>query len=128
MVGGSLLPDYRSHLLGSSGSILAAHEITCADDETAVAKARALFEPNAFDVWRGDQRIYVAASDQQRSHHLQQARHWRAKAEDCRIVAKQMQTPAAQATFSRMGETYDELASGVEERAARLLPESPGAG
>jgi hypothetical protein len=123
-----IVPDYRSHLLGLSGSILAAHEITCADDDAAIAKAQALFHPNAFDVWRGDQRIYVTASDQQRSHHLQQAQHWRVKAEDCRIIAKQMQTPAAQATFRQIGETYDGLARGVEERAAGLPFERPGAG
>ena len=122
------MPDYRCYLLGLSGSILAAHEIACADDDAAVAKAHELFHPNAFEVWRRDQRIYLTASDQHRRYHLQQARRWRVKAEDCRIIAKQMQTPMAQATFRQMGETYDGLATGVEERTAGLSVKRPEAG
>lgn len=115
------MPDYRCYLLGLSGSILAAHEIACADDEAAIAKAHELFRPHAFEVWLRDRRIYPMARspaiEADAAHDLQRSRHWRQKAEECRAIAQQMETPAAKLTFWRMAETYDRLAGELEGRA-----------
>jgi hypothetical protein len=51
---------------------------------------------------------------------LEQARRWRLKAEECRTVADQMMNPMAQASLRRIAETYDTLASRIEERLARV--------
>jgi hypothetical protein len=121
------VPDYRCYLLGLSGSILAVHEISCADDPAGIAKAYELFHPNDFEVWRRDLRIYPTASttDRQDSRAREQGCHWRSKAEECRAIAEQMQAPMAKMSFRRMAETYDRMADGLDERATEL--ESPAA-
>jgi hypothetical protein len=67
--------DYRCYLLGLSGSILAAHEISCEDDQAAIAKAHELFDPNGFEVWRRDRRIYptTPTTSGQDDRHSEQA-------------------------------------------------------
>ncbi len=42
------------------------------------------------------------------------AKLWRHKAEECRIVADNIQDPTAQATFQRLAESYDALAERLE--------------
>jgi hypothetical protein len=60
--------------------------------------------------------------------HLEQARRWRLKAEECRAVSDQMQDPLAKLSFWRMAETYDRLANGLEERAAGVSVTMPETG
>lgn len=116
------MADYSCYLLGLSGSILAAHEISCADDRAGIAKAYELFHPHDFEVWRQDLRIYPVASttDQQDHHTLEQGSHWRSKAQECRGIAEQMQAPMAKLSFRRMAETYDRMADGLDERAPQV--------
>ena len=52
------MTEYTINLLTPSGSIVAAHEITCDDDKSAIARARELFGQQAFNMWRGDRCIY----------------------------------------------------------------------
>jgi hypothetical protein len=122
------VPDYRCYLLGLSGSILAAHEISCADDQAGIAKAYELFHPHDFEVWRRDLRIYPMGSttDRQDNRALEQGRHWRSKAQECRGIAEQMQAPMAKMSFRRMAETYEKMADGLDERATEV--ESPATG
>ncbi len=56
-----------------------------------------------------------------------QAKRWRSKAEECRAVGDQMQDPQAKLSFWRMAQTYDSLASALEERAAPAV-QKPEAG
>jgi hypothetical protein len=56
------MPDYRCYLITLTGSIWAAHDITCADDEAAIAKAKELYQPHKVEVWRGERRIYASGS------------------------------------------------------------------
>jgi hypothetical protein len=58
MVEGLGVPDYRSYLISLAGSILAANDLACADDEAAIAKAKALYHPHTFEVWLAKHRIY----------------------------------------------------------------------
>lgn len=51
------MADYRSYLLNLKGLIEAAFDMTCADDEAAVNKARKLYCGNGFEVWQGKRRI-----------------------------------------------------------------------
>lgn len=59
---------------------------------------------------------------------LDQARHWRMKAEECRAVAEQMQNPMARLSFRSMAETYDHLAAHCEARAEQGDTQMPGTG
>jgi hypothetical protein len=52
------MADYRCYLISLSGSIWAAHDIACADDEAAIAKAKELCRPHKVEVWLGRQCIY----------------------------------------------------------------------
>lgn len=87
---GATMTDYRCYLIGLSGSIQAAHDVTCAGDEVAIAKGRELFHPHAFEVWQRQRRIYPVAKTSRGMHdaNLEQARRWRSKAEECRTVAE----------------------------------------
>jgi hypothetical protein len=122
------MTDYRYYLLGLSGSIRAARDITCGDDRAAVAAAYELFHPDDFEVWRRDQRIYPPASARcgRDARHLRSAGHWRVKAEECRGIAEHMRTAMSQASFRGMAQTYDRLANEMEERAA--VPPAPKTG
>jgi hypothetical protein len=124
MVGTLAVPDYRCYLLGLSGSILVAHDISCEDDQAAIAKAYEIYQPRDFEIWRRDKRVYPAAALAHRpdGRNLEQARRWRLKAEECRTISEQMQTPMAKTSFRQMAETYDSLADGAEERATGLPP------
>jgi hypothetical protein len=106
---------------------LAAHEITCADDQSATARARELFRPSDFEVWREKVRIHPPPSPAHgyESRTLEQARRWRSKAEECRTIADQMQAPAAKMSFWHMAETYERLADGMDERGLGLSVKRP---
>jgi hypothetical protein len=45
--------------------------------------------------------------------------HWRAKAEQLRVIAEDMSTPTARGTMLDMADGYDRLAETMERRAAR---------
>lgn len=64
----AVMTDYRCYLLGFSGSIQSAHDIACEDDEDAIATARSLFEPHAFEVWQRQRRIYPLVENYGRIH------------------------------------------------------------
>ena len=97
---GTAMIDYRCYLLGLSGSIRAAHDIVCEDDEVAVAKGRELFHPHAFEVWQRQRRVYPVVETSRGLHHaanLEQARRWRCllsilltggEAHDCTVAER----------------------------------------
>lgn len=120
-----VMTDYRCYLLGFSGSIQSAHDIACEDDEDAIATARSLFEPHAFEVWQRQRRIYPLVEGCGRTHgdgNLDDARRQRLKAEEYRAVADQMTNPAAQASYRRLAQTYDRIADRYEPTPPAQMP------
>lgn len=121
---GAVMTDYRCYLLGFSGSIQSADDITCEDDEDAIATARSLFEPRAFEVWQRQRRVYPLVENYGRIHgdsNLDDARRRRLKAEEHRTIADRMTNPAAQASLRRLAQTYDRIV----ERYEPTPPEMP---
>jgi hypothetical protein len=49
---------------------------------------------------------------------LNDARRWRMRAEELRVIADNCKTPAARATLRRLAEDYELLAERAEARAA----------
>ncbi len=112
-------------MLGFSGSIQSAHDIACEDDEDAIATARSLFKPHAFEVWQRQRRIYPLVESNGRSHgdsNLDDARRRRLKAEEYRTIADQMTNLAAQATLRRLAQTYDRIAERCEPTPPSEMP------
>ena len=57
---------------------------------------------------------------------LNDARHWRARAEELRIAAEDLRDPVNRATALRIAEDYERLAARAEERSNRSSAASPG--
>ena len=55
-------------------------------------------------------------------HIINDARHWRARAEEMRSAAEDMRDPENRQTALRIADDYDRLAQRAEERS-RKLPE-----
>ena len=53
-------------------------------------------------------------------HIINDARHWRARAEKMRLVAEDMRDPGNRQTALRIADDYDRLARRAEERSSRL--------
>ena len=47
----------------------------------------------------------------------EQARRWRRKAEECRLIAEQVKNPMARDTFMHLAQSYDALAERLEGEA-----------
>lgn len=57
----------------------------------------------------------------------EQARRWRQKAEECRLVAEQVKNPMARDTFLHLAHSYETLAGRLEgEDPRRDPPEDAG--
>jgi len=56
------------------------------------------------------------------AHIINDARHWRARAEEMRSAAEDMRDPENRQTALRIADDYDRLAQRAEERS-RKLPE-----
>jgi len=57
-------------------------------------------------------------------HLLHDAKHWRSRAEEMRVVAEDMRNPVNKQTALRIATDYDRLAVRAEERS-RNSPERP---
>ena len=56
------MPEYRCYALTSSRSIGGpAQVINCADDASAIAKAREIFREKPFEIWLGARKVYATA-------------------------------------------------------------------
>jgi hypothetical protein len=121
----AVMTDYRCYLLGFSGSIQSAHDITCEDDEVAIATARSLFQSDTFEVWQRQRRIYPLVEDCGRingDRNFDDARRRRLKAEEYRTVADQMTNPTAQVSLRRLAQTYDRIAEQYEPAPPGAMP------
>ncbi|HWI28563.1 MAG TPA: hypothetical protein VN668_16435 [Stellaceae bacterium] len=58
---------------------------------------------------------------------LTRAQRWRQRAEECRAVGDQLCSPAAQAAYRQMAESYEVLAAREEERALSAVRRKPQA-
>ena len=56
--------------------------------------------------------------------HINDPKHWRARAEKARILANQMNDSEAKAAMLRIAEDYEHLARRAEHRALRRLANS----
>jgi hypothetical protein len=55
------MAHYRCYSLNQAGSIVAAQDIFCPNDETAVSMAREIFGNDGFSVWQRSRKVYVSA-------------------------------------------------------------------
>src|ERR1700733_13668214 len=51
------MPEYRCSLFAADGALEAELDIHCADDDAAIARARALFHDHRFEVWQQARRV-----------------------------------------------------------------------
>ncbi|MBM7485462.1 hypothetical protein ACVWWI_001211 [Bradyrhizobium sp. USDA 3686] len=58
--------DYRAYIMREDGRISGVHEIDCANDDEATAKARQLLDGHDLEVWHRDRRVTVL------KHHTRQ--------------------------------------------------------
>ncbi|MCK1337306.1 hypothetical protein ABIB06_003730 [Bradyrhizobium sp. LB8.2] len=58
--------DYRAFIMSEDGRITGVHEMECADDVEATAKARQLLDGHDLEVWNRDRRVAVL------KHHTRQ--------------------------------------------------------
>jgi hypothetical protein len=56
------------------------------------------------------------------SHFINEAGHWRARAEEARILANQMNDSESKDAMLRIAEDYERLAQRAEDRALRRRP------
>ena len=59
----AFMPDYRCYPLVQQSSLIGgpAQVINCADDASAIAKAREIFREKPFEVWLGARKVYATA-------------------------------------------------------------------
>jgi hypothetical protein len=55
---------------------------------------------------------------------INDAEHWRTRAEDARLLAKDMNDSVSKDAMLRIAEDYEQLAQWVEEWALRRLPKN----
>jgi hypothetical protein len=55
--------------------------------------------------------------------HINDSKHWRARAEEARILANQMNDSEAKAAMLRIARDYEHLARRAEDRALGRLPQ-----
>ncbi|MGY0573721.1 hypothetical protein ACTGJ9_023740 [Bradyrhizobium sp. RDM12] len=58
--------DYRAYIMGEDGRIRGVHELDCASDEEAKAKATQMLDGHDLEVWQRDRRVAVL------KHHTKQ--------------------------------------------------------
>ena len=51
--------DYRAYILNDEGHIIGVHELNCADDDEAKAKAAQMLDGHDLEVWQCERRIAV---------------------------------------------------------------------
>jgi len=56
------------------------------------------------------------------SHFINEPDHWRARAEEARVLAKQMNDSESKDAMLRIAEDYERLAKRAEDRAVGRLP------
>jgi hypothetical protein len=56
------------------------------------------------------------------SHFINEPDHWRARAEEARNLANQMNDPESKDAMLRIADDYERLANRAEHRAAGVLP------
>ncbi len=57
-------------------------------------------------------------------HFTNEPEHWRARAEQARILAKEMNDSESKAAMLRIAEDYERLAQWIEDWALRRLPKN----
>ena len=57
-------------------------------------------------------------------HFTNEPEHWRARAEQARILAKEMNDSESKAAVLRIAEDYERLAQWIEDWALRRLPKN----
>jgi hypothetical protein len=71
---------------------------------------------------------HEAAQVQGGAHAQPEKTRWRMKAAEFRTVADQTKSPQTQSSYRRLAETYEWMAQGEEDRAAREALRKPEAG